>query len=67
MIVTRSPSARPRIAGKEVFHNAWSGTFGEYREFDGVRVPTTAEVTWHLPEGPFTYFRGRVTEFKLIR
>lgn len=32
-----------------------------------VRVPTSPEVTWHLPEGPFTYWRGRVTVFKVIR
>lgn len=66
-ILEARAASRPRVAGKEVVHNAWSGTFGDYRELDGVRVPTTAEVTWHLPEGPFTYFRGRVTEFKLIR
>jgi hypothetical protein len=46
---------------------AWSGAFGEYRTFDGLRVPTVAEVTWHLPEGPFTYWRGRVAEFRVLR
>jgi hypothetical protein len=29
-------------------------------------VPTTAEVSWELPEGPFTYFRGRTTELTPI-
>ena len=60
-------ASRPRLVGKEVVHNAWSGTFGDYRTFEGLRVPTTAEVTWHLSEGPFTYWRGQVTDFKLIR
>jgi hypothetical protein len=60
-------ASRPRLVGKEIVHNAWAGTFGDYRTFDGVRIPTTAEVTWHLQEGPFTYWRGRVTEFKLLR
>jgi len=30
-------------------------------------VPTAAEVTWHLPEGLFTYWRGRVIEFRVLR
>jgi hypothetical protein len=58
---------RPRLVGKKVVETAWSGTFGEYQEFEGVRVPTTAEVTWHLAEGPFCYWRGRVTELGLER
>ncbi len=27
----------------------------------GLRVPTRAEVRWELPEGPFTYWLGRIT------
>ena len=61
-----SPS-RPRVAGKEVVETAWSGAFGEYRTFDHVRVPTTAEATWRLCEGSFAYWRGRVTEFRVLR
>lgn len=60
-------TSRPRLVGKMVVHTPWSGTFDNYQMFDGVRVPTSAEVTWHMPEGPFTYWRGRVTEFRLIR
>lgn len=58
---------RPRLVGKDVVNTAWSGVFSGYQMFEGVRVPTSAEVTWHLPEGPFTYWRGRVTEFRLVR
>jgi hypothetical protein len=58
---------RPRLVGKRVTATPWSGTFREYQELDGFRVPTAAEVTWHLPDGPFTYWRGRVTEFRLLR
>lgn len=61
-----SPS-RPRIVGKSVVETGWSGTFGEYKLLDGVRVPTVAEVSWLLPEGPFTYWRGRVTGFRILR
>jgi hypothetical protein len=55
---------RPRLVGKQVVLSAWSGTFSEYRQFDDLRVPTVAEVSWLLPEGPFTYWRGRVVEFR---
>ena len=60
-IVGMSTDARPRMVGKQVVDTPWSGVFGEYREFNGVRLPTTGEVSWLLSDGPFTYFRGRVT------
>jgi hypothetical protein len=66
-VLGASAASRPRLVGKTVVNTAWSGVFRDYRDFDGVRVPSTAEVTWHLPEGPFTYWRGRVTEFRLFR
>ena len=56
---------RPRLLGKAFVDTGWSGAYREYQTFDGVRVPTVAEVSWLLPEGPFMYWRGRVTEFRL--
>ena len=38
----------------------WVGRFGDYIELGGIRVPGSAEVSWELPEGPFTYWRGEV-------
>ena len=60
-IVGMSTDARPRMVGKQDVDTPWSGVFGEYREFNGVRLPTIGEVSWLLSDGPFTYFRGRVT------
>ena len=60
-------SSRPRMVGKSVVDTAWSGAFREYHLFEGLRVPTAAEATWNMPEGPFTYWRGRVTEFRVLR
>ncbi len=57
-IVAASAEARPRMVGKQAVATPFRGVYGEYREFAGVRLPTTAEVSWLLPEGPFTYFRG---------
>jgi hypothetical protein len=42
----------------------WSGTFADYREVNGVRLPTHARVTWHLPEGDYAYFRARITNVR---
>ena len=64
-IVAMSTDARPRMVGKQVVDTPWSGVFGEYREFNGVRLPTTGEVSWLLSDGPFTYFRGRVTAWSV--
>jgi hypothetical protein len=52
---------RPRRVGKEVVDTPWSGAFGNYRELEGVRLPTTGEVSWLLPDGLFTYFRCTLT------
>lgn len=57
---------RPRAVGKSVQETPWSGVFAEYRTFDRFRIPTQAEATWHLPQGPFTYWRGKVTDFHLL-
>jgi len=60
---------RPRTDGKSVVETKWSGTFNEYREVDHghrVRIPTLAEVAWHMPKGSFTYCRARVTEFSVL-
>jgi hypothetical protein len=64
-IVAASAEARPRLVGKQVVDTSLRGVFGAYRQFEGVRLPTTAEVSWLLPDGPFTYFRGRVTEWSV--
>jgi hypothetical protein len=62
-IVAASAEARPRMVGKQVVDTPLRGLYGEYREFDGARLPTTAEVSWLLPDGPFAYFRCRITEW----
>ncbi len=66
-VLGAAASSRPRLVGRAVANTPWSGAFGEYRTFDGLRVPTVAAVTWHLPEGPFTYWRGRVLDFRVLR
>jgi hypothetical protein len=64
-IAAASAEARPRMVGKQIVDTPFRGVYGDYRQFDGVRLPSTAEVSWLLPEGPFTYFRGQVTEWSV--
>jgi hypothetical protein len=38
------------------------GHFGDYQRTEGMMIPMRGEVTWVLPAGPFTYWRGRVSK-----
>jgi hypothetical protein len=58
---------RPRIVGKQALITPWSGTCAEFREWEGLRVATRFEVRWHLPQGPFTYYRSEITSFTALR
>jgi hypothetical protein len=42
----------------------WEGSFADYAELGGVRIPTRGEVKWLMPEGEHTYFRGRVIDLE---
>jgi hypothetical protein len=66
-VLGTAAASRPRVTGKSVVETAWSGAFREHRIFEGLQVPTVAEAAWHLPEGPFTYWRGRVVELRVLR
>jgi hypothetical protein len=61
-----SAEARPRLEDKGT-PTPWSGSFRDYAELSGVRLPTKAEVRWDLPEGPFTYWSGEITALELIQ
>jgi hypothetical protein len=65
-ICRMSAGARGRMVGKETVPTPWSGTYTDYESFDGVRVPTKAELAWLLPGGPFTYFRSRLHSFEAL-
>ncbi len=44
---------------------AWGGSFGDYSVLGGIRIPTQAEARWELPDGPFVYWRGRITSLEV--
>jgi hypothetical protein len=41
------------------------GCCGDYREIEGCHVPTRAAVSWLLDDGPFEYWRGKVTAYDM--
>ena len=61
--VVGGSAIRPRAEDGTTVETKWFGSFGDHRSFGRIRIPTSAEVAWLLPEGPFTYWRGRVIAF----
>jgi hypothetical protein len=59
-LIRGASGIRPRLAGGTAIETPFVGRFGDYVELGGIRVPGSAEVSWELPEGPFTYWRGEV-------
>jgi len=47
----------------------WEGHFRNYQERAAMRIPTEADVEWHLPSGRFPVWRGRIVdvEYELVR
>jgi hypothetical protein len=56
---------RPRMVGRRIVPTRWQGRCCDYREMNGCRIPTRAVVSWLLEDGPFEYWRGRVTAFRM--
>jgi len=38
----------------------WEGRFSDYKEFDGIKIPTKGEVGWHYPDGWWLFWRGGI-------
>jgi len=57
---------RPRTVGKQSVLTPWSASGAEFKEWEGLRAPSRLEVSWGLPEGPFTYYRSEVVSFQAM-
>lgn len=64
-LIGAATDARPRTVGKRIVPTPWAGSYSDYVAFHGIRVPARAEVRWELEDGPFTYWRGRLTSLEL--
>jgi hypothetical protein len=57
---------RPRLIGNATLATDWFGSFTDYREFGGMRMPARCDHAWALPDGRFHYFRSEVVEARLL-
>jgi len=48
--------------GKDYERVRWSTPVSEYREINGMRLPTYGEAIWHFPEGEYSYARVNIIE-----
>jgi hypothetical protein len=62
--LTAVTAQRYMAQGKHYQLTPWSVQAGEYREADGMRIPTRVEVTWHLPSGDFAWFRVEISQIE---
>lgn len=53
---------RGRLVEGQIVPTPWEGRWTDYRMMEGMRVPTTGEVAWLLPDGRKPYWRGRITK-----
>jgi len=54
-------AARNRAGKGTLIAIPWEGRFWRYETRHGVRIPLEGEVSWLLREGPFPYWRARIT------
>ncbi|MEZ0077401.1 hypothetical protein ABH927_006787 [Planotetraspora sp. GP83] len=64
-ISTVSTPARSRLIAGDAVDTAWAGRVADFTTIGGIRIPTRAEVGWELPDGPFVYWQGTVTDIAL--
>ena len=57
---------RPAMVGKKAVLTPWSASCSDFREWEGLRVPTRLDATWHRAEGLFRYFRTEILSFVAV-
>jgi len=62
----RCRADRPRLVGKQSVLTPWFGTCLEFREWEGFNVASRVEAGWHLPDGPFVYYRSEITSLAVL-
>jgi hypothetical protein len=61
LITSGRAASRPRTVNGTIVSMPWQGRFWSYEVRNGMRIPLEGEVAWQLPEGPYPYWRGHVT------
>jgi len=60
--VTSFKARRYMSSGNAATLEDWSAEIHDYREVDGIRIPRSAEVIWHLEAGDFSYARLEISD-----
>jgi len=53
---------RPRRVDNGYEPTPWTGHWDDYQTVNGMRIPTTGEVVWHLPEEDMTAWQGQLID-----
>lgn len=64
-IVSAFAASRPMGVGDDYEDTPWGGRFSNYQQIGPRRIPAYGEVEWHLPTGPYIYFRGTIDTYDL--
>ncbi|RJX20783.1 MAG: hypothetical protein C4575_05505 [Desulforudis sp.] len=62
LITTARSESRYRAVDGVLQPTPWQGRFSAYANRAGMRIPLEGEVEWVLPDGPFPYWRGSITD-----
>jgi hypothetical protein len=62
--VTRVTADRYKEEHRHYLLAPWSAQCDEYQEVEGIRIPTSIAITWHLPSGDFPWFRCKITQIE---
>lgn len=54
---------RERVINGKSSQIPWSGIVSNYQIISGIKIPLYSEVSWHLPEKKFTYFKGKIESY----
>lgn len=65
--ITGISAERYRSAGGAQLLTPWVGEFSQYERVAGMMIPRRGEIAWELPQGRFTYWRGRIVAVKYER
>ena len=64
LIESSTAAARPRMLGGRAVTMPWTARAWAHDLRDGMRIPLEAEVSWIQQDGPYPYWRGRLTSIE---
>lgn len=56
---------RERTVGSQSIPTPWLGEFDHYEKQSGMLVPSSGQISWILSTGKFTYFSGKIRDYRL--